>query len=82
MPQEIKQYITEMYKGTNSIWINNAMDFLNSFDAQDDDISNLTEFWTKTRALDKLRQEKFEDVFPELNALLQQYGNQDDYSQQ
>lgn len=82
LPQEIKQYITEMYKGTNSIWINNAMDFLNSFDAQDDDVSNLKGFWTKTRALDKLRQEKFEDVFPELNALLQQYGKQYDYSQQ
>jgi MoaA/NifB/PqqE/SkfB family radical SAM enzyme len=82
LPEEIKQHITEMYRGTDSIWIQNAINFLNEFNAEDDDVTNLKGFWVKTRALDKLRQEKFEDVFPELDAVMEKYGKKDDHNQQ
>jgi radical SAM protein with 4Fe4S-binding SPASM domain len=81
LPEEMKKHITEMYRGSDSVWINNAMEFLNAFHAEDDDVTNLNGFWIKTRALDKMRNEKFEDVFPELNALLEKYGKKDDHSQ-
>ena len=75
IPQPIKNVITEKYKNTNSRWISDAVTYMNR---QDPNPKMWTKFQIQTTATDKLRKERFKDIFPDFWEVINPYWNTDE----
>jgi hypothetical protein len=79
LPEAVKEKIREKYKDTKSLWIKTNLTYMDGtqhFDEGD----TYRFFKIKNGIVDKLRKEKFSEVFPEWYEILRDYGDFDDQS--
>ena len=70
LPQPVKDIIIEKYKNSNSIWISNAIKYMNSQEPQPELWKT---FMKQNSHLDILRKENFENTFQECWEVMQPY---------
>lgn len=79
LPEAVKEKVREKYKDTTSSWIKTNLAYMDG-DQHFNEGDTFRFFKIKTDIVDKLRDEKFSDVFPEWYEILRDYGDFDDQS--
>lgn len=70
LPKQIKDILVEKYKNSNVVGIQEILNFLNQPSE-----SELDKFLVEVGEVDKIRNQKFETVFPDWHKLLNEYSN-------